>query len=318
MSRYFLSIIVPFYNESGNLPKLHQEIIQVCSRLKQPIEIIYVDDCSTDNSQAVLSSILKKKKNSVSVRILSFKKNFGQTAAMVAGIESARGQLVTFLDSDMQNDPADIPRMLELIGEGHDVVFGWRKHRQDQWLRVAASNAGNWLIRRFFAIPLHDAGCTLKMCRKELFLNLHFYGEAHRIMSVALYNNSVSSTEIVVNHRPRLTGYSKYNYFRIFKLIIDLITAKFLNEYTTKPAYVFGFPGIICNTVGILLLVIAIFNKQLLGTVVQTEIVLIAALLLILIGMQFIFFGLLAEIQIRIYFETQNKKIYQIKKILEF
>lgn len=318
MTRYYLSIIVPFYNESGNLPQLHREIVQMVGTLKHKAEIIYVDDCSTDNSQEVLAAVLKKKKLQVATKIVTFKTNFGQTAAMVAGIEAARGQYITFLDSDLQNDPADIPLLLRQVDQGYDAVFGWRKNRQDHWLRVAASNAGNWLIQQFFSIPLHDAGCTLKVCKKELFTNLHFYGEAHRIMSVALYTSSVKSIEVIVNHRPRLSGYSKYNYLRIFKLIIDLITAKFLNEYTTKPGYVFGFPGILCNTAGIMLLLVAAVNKELLGTVVQTEIVLMSALLLILIGMQFIFFGLLAEIQIRIYFETQNKKIYQIKKVLEF
>lgn len=306
---------MPIFNEESNIAKLHKELIEVCKAIEKKCEIIYVDDASTDKSVDNLINLIKK--NTLSENVLSkvilLRRNFGQTAATSAGIDSARGELTAFLDADLQNDPADLKAMIKKLNTGFDAVVGWRKNRQDDGLRVFSSNMANFLIRKLFHTPFHDLGCSLKVIKREFLEDTKIYGESHRLISVLLFWKGARIAEVVVNHRKRVFGKSKYGYSRILKLILDLITAKFLSAYGTKPAYVFGTFGILSIFVSFVLMLIVLYHKFYQDVFVHRNPLFLIASFLILLGIQFLLMGLLAELIVRTYFESQNKTIYEIK-----
>ncbi len=310
-----LSVIIPFYNEQGNLTRLHTELVQVLQPLKLTYEIIYIDDGSTDSSVNTLTAFIGKKHKAIHTHVIELRRNFGQTAAIAAGINASCGKLIVFLDADLQNDPKDIPKFINKINEGYDVVFGWRQYRKDNAPRVLASSIANTMIRFLLRVPLHDVGCSLKIYRREVLSGLSLYGETHRIMTVMTYWKGVSYTEMPVSHRQRFVGKSKYGFSRIIKLFLDLLTVKFLNSYSTKPAYIFGTIGVLSTVLSMLSLLFVAYHKLFLGIYVHRDPLFLIAIFFMLIGIQLILMGLLAELQIRTYFESQHKQIYEIKKI---
>lgn len=318
MKKIDLSVIIPFYNEQSNLPKLHMEISSILFKTNLVSQIIYVDDGSIDKSVNGLIKSFKKNRKNLSIELVTLRRNFGQTAAITAGIDRAKGKLICLMDADMQNDPRDILIMLKKINSGYDIVIGWRKNRQDNFLRSELSKMANILIQKLFDIPFHDLGCSLKMLKRETLNGLRIYGESHRILPLILYWRGDKIVEIVVNHRGRTYGKSKYGYSRIFKLIIDIITIKFLNSYGTKPAYIFGSIGIFSNLAGIVILAWVGYEKIFQGIFVHRNPLFLIASFLILVGVQLLLMGLLAELLVRIYFEAQEKTIYDIRKVKNF
>ena len=315
-----LSVIVPFFNEVENLKKLHLEILEVLSSLPFKSEILYINDGSTDLSQEVLLKSIKKGKSSrFSSVVINFRRNFGQTAAISAGIDNSSGELVSFLDADLQNDPKDLPRFLKKLVDGdYDAVFGWRKERKDATLRSLLSRKANLIIRYLFSYPFNDVGCSARVVKREFLDGLGLYGELHRILPVLVYLKGAKIGEIVVSHRNRLKGQSKYGFERIIKTIIDITVVKFLSVYGTKPAYVFGGLGIGSFLLSFISLALVAYRKLFLGVYVHRDPIFLIAIFFGFVGMQFILMGLLAEIQIRTYFESQKKHIYDIRDLSRY
>ncbi|KKQ96786.1 MAG: Glycosyl transferase family 2 [Candidatus Woesebacteria bacterium GW2011_GWB1_39_12] len=319
MANIDISVIVPFYNEEKNLEVLNEELVKVLSRLSINSEVIYVNDGSSDRSLEILQKEVEKdKKDNVQIKIVTFTKNFGQTAAVVAGIDNSRGELISFLDADLQNDPQDIPRFLDKMKEGYDAVFGWRKERKDATLRSLLSKIANRIISFVFSYPYHDVGCSARVVKKEYLKNLQLYGELHRIMPVLIYLKGAKIGEIVVKHRERYEGKSKYGFERIVKTLIDIITVKFLSSYGTRPAYVFGTFGLGSLFISGLALIGSAYKKLFLGVFVHKDPLFLIAIFFGLVGIQFIMMGLLAELQVRTYFESQNKPIYEVRNIEKY
>lgn len=319
MAKIEYSVIVPFFNEEENLPKLHSELVSVLTKLKINSEIVYIDDGSTDESGKLLKKEIEKNvSKEIQIKLVTFKRNFGQTAAISAGIDKSEGELVSFLDADLQNDPVDLPRFIEKLNEGYEAVFGWRKERKDATVRSFLSQIANLIINKVFNYPFHDVGCSARIVRREYLENLELYGELHRIMPVLIYLKGAKIGEIIVKHRERTKGKSKYGFNRILKTIIDIITIKFLSSYGTRPAYIFGSFGLGSIFLGGLILVIVAYNKFFLGVFVYKQPLFLVAIFLGILGVQFILMGLLAELQVRTYFESQNKPIYEIKDKLKF
>lgn len=313
-----LSVIVAFYNEEENLAKLHHELTSVLKKIQADTEIVYVNDGSIDKSVEVLKSAIAKETDKTKVKLIDFRKNFGQTAAISAGIDNSSGELISFLDADLQNDPHDILRFLDKLEEGYDAVFGWRKERKDKTLRSILSKAANIIIQKLFNYPFHDVGCSARIVKKEYLKGIKLYGELHRILPVLIYFKGPKIAEIVVNHRKRFKGTSRYGYVRILKTIIDLITIKFLHSYGTKPAYVFGSLGLGSIFLGSITLILVAYRKIFQGVYVHRDPLFLITIFLVLLGTQFILMGLLAELQVRTYFESQDKPIYEIKSIERF
>ena len=309
-----LSVVIPVFEEELNIEPLHDEIRRVLEGLEKSSEIIFIDDGSRDNSFAILEEIQRKNKG---VRVIRFRRNFGQTAALAAGLQYAQGEVVVTMDGDQQNDPNDIPSLLARIDEGYDLVCGWRFDRKDKyWSRKFPSMLANKLISRTTEVELHDYGCTLKAMRKEVAKNITLYGELHRFIPAVASQMGVSIAEIKVNHRPRTLGTTKYGITRTFRVLLDLITVKFLLKYAGRPMHFFGLPGLISGAIGFLLALYTTFERLFLGVPMGSRPLFLLAILMILIGIQFIAIGLLGEIQIRTYYETQNKPIFIVKETL--
>jgi glycosyltransferase involved in cell wall biosynthesis len=252
------------------------------------------------------------------VKVIRLRKNFGQTAALSAGFDYAKGDIIITLDADLQNDPQDFALLIEKIREGYDIVSGWRKKRKDRlFTRRIPSAIANWLISRITHIKLHDFGCTLKAFRKEIIKNINLYGELHRFIPAIASNIGVSIAEVEVNHRPRKHGKSKYTVFRFVKVILDLLTVKFLLSYSTRPLQIFGVFGLASGVVGGLIGLYLSYQRLILKVGISGRPLLLLAILLIVIGIQFITLGLLAEIMVRAYHESVDKKIYFIREILD-
>lgn len=311
-----LSIVVPVLNEQDNIRTLYDEIKQVLAD-KHSYELIFVDDGSTDQSFSIMAELQKADRR---VRVIRFRTNFGQTAAMSAGFSYSRGKIVIAIDADLQNDPADIPKLLEKLNEGYDIVSGWRCRRHDRMItRKIPSWAANWLIRRITGIYIHDFGCTLKAYRREVLDETRLYGEMHRFIPALAGWAGAKVTEIVVNHRPRKAGSAKYGFSRTFKVILDLITVKFLASFSTKPIYVFGGLGIL-GALGATLSGLAVLYQKFISAShlsMNRNPLLLLTVLLITASIQFTLMGLLAEILVRIYHESQNRPTYVIRQILE-
>lgn len=302
------SIIVPVYNEELNLPILHSKITKIQKKLKNT-EVIYINDGSFDNSLKLLSKFSKDK----NVRVISFARNFGQSASISAGIDYSKGKILIFIDGDLQNDPEDIPIILKKMNEGYDMVSGWRKDRKDDYLKVIFSKIANYLITIIFQIPIHDLGCTLKACRRVVLKDVQIYGEMHRLFPIIVKYQGGNITDIVVHHYPRRYGKSKYGFSRITKVIIDALTLKFMYNYSTKPAYLFGNIGFGLIVLSLLFYFIIVIEKAFSGVYVHRNPLFIIAIFIDLVAIQAILLGLIAELLMRTYFESQKKKPYLIK-----
>lgn len=310
-----LSIVIPIYNEEENLPILYEKLKSVLDSLGKSYEIIFVNDGSTDRSWEIIKDLAEKDNNVVGV---NFRKNFGQTAAMSAGFEVAKGDIIITMDGDLQNDPTDIPRLLEVMNKGnYDIVSGWRKNRKDAFIsRTLPSKIANWLISKITGVHLHDYGCSLKAYRSEVAKRLDYYGEMHRFLPALAKSVGARITEIPVKHHPRMYGKSKYGISRTFKVILDLFLVKFLLDYRTKPLRVFGGLGLLLLIIGSLSLFYLIFIKIFLGEDIGHRPLLIFGTLLVLSGIQLISTGIVAELITRTYYEAQEKRPYIIKEIV--
>ena len=309
-----VSVVVPLLNEQDNIGPLYEQITQTLTDVYD-YEIIFVDDGSSDNSFNVLT---KLQKADAGMRVICFRKNFGQTAALSAGFAHARGKVIVAIDADLQNDPADIPEMLAKLDEGFDVVSGWRKKRHDNAItRLLPSKIANWLIAKITGVKLHDFGCTLKVYRREVLAEIKLYGEMHRFIPALASWSGARIAEMVVNHRPRTAGTAKYGLGRTLKVILDLITVKFLGSYSTKPIYIFGGMGLISGLGAIASGLVVIFQKFAYNFPMNRNPLLVLTALLIATTIQFILMGLLAELLVRTYHESQNRPTYVIKEILE-
>tara|TARA_B100000809_G_scaffold96112_3_gene94691 strand:- start:4110 stop:5093 length:984 start_codon:yes stop_codon:yes gene_type:complete len=310
-----LSVVVPLFNEEPNLLDLHRELSKVLTAWGRPYEMILVDDGSTDGTFSVLADIQSR---DMTVRVIRLRKNFGQTAAFAAGFAHARGKLIATSDGDLQNDPADLPGMVDKIDDGYDIVCGWRKERKDPWLtRRFVSNVANWLISKTTGVHLHDYGCSLKVFRSEVIKSLRLYGEMHRFIPALASEQGVRIHEVVVNHRPRRQGVSKYGLSRMPRVVLDLVTVKFLLSYSTRPLQMFGPPGLLLGLVGTAIVGYLGYVRLFAGQAIGDRPLLLLGILLLFAGMQLVTLGLLAEMQARTYHESQNKSIYVVRDLLE-
>jgi glycosyltransferase involved in cell wall biosynthesis len=308
-----LSIVVPLYNEEENIPILYEKLKENLDPLEKEYEILFVDDGSTDRTLSILEEIQSKDKR---VIVLSLRRNFGQTAAFAAGFDFARGDVIVTMDGDLQNDPADIQKLLELIKD-NDLVSGWRKNRKDPFFsRRLPSLMANWLISNVTGVKLHDYGCSLKAYRRDVIKNLKLYGEMHRFIPAVASWYGVRVAEVEVRHFPRLRGSTKYGISRTIKVVLDLITVKFLQSFSTKPIQFFGPAGILSGFLGFLISLYLSIDKIFFGKDIGGRPLLLLGALLIIVGIQLIGMGLLGEMLVRVYHESQRKPIYVIKKIL--
>jgi len=308
-----VSIVIPVFEEEESLPHLYKSIKSVMDRLPNKYEIVFIDDGSKDGSLKVLEGFQKKDDKVV---VVSFRRNFGQTAAMAAGFEYAEGDIIITMDADLQNDPEDIPKLLEKIKD-HDVVSGWRKNRKDKFFsRRLPSKIANGLISKVTGVGLHDYGCTLKAYRKEVIKNVKLYGEMHRFIPAIASWVGASITEVETNHHARRFGHSKYGISRTIRVVLDLITVKFLQSFSTRPIHAFGPGGLILGFIGFLIALYLSFEKIVLGQDIGTRPLLFLAVMLIILGVQLVIMGLLGEMLARVYHESQGKPIFTVKKVL--
>jgi glycosyltransferase involved in cell wall biosynthesis len=311
-----ISVVIPIYNEEENLALLYDELTGVMQSLDCSYEILFVDDGSTDTSLTILHSLQAADSRVV---VVQFRRNFGQTAAMSAGFDYSSGEVIITMDGDLQNDPRDIPRFIDKIEEGFDVVTGWRHDRKDAFLnRRLPSIIANKIISWTTGVALHDYGCTLKAFRKEVIKNIRLYGEMHRFIPAIASGMGISFTEIKVNHRARRFGASKYGISRTIRVVLDLITVKFLLSYATRPIQIFGLLGVISGTAGFFIAMVMTIQRQFFDIPLSDRPLLLLAIVLIFVGIQFISIGLIGELQARTYHETQEKPVYYVKEVYGF
>jgi glycosyltransferase involved in cell wall biosynthesis len=310
-----LSLIIPVYNEEENLPLVYDAVFQALSPLKDTWEVIFVDDGSKDKSFEVLKLLVEQ--DPEHVRVLSFRRNFGQTAAIAAGLDHACGEIIVLLDADMQNDPADIPMLLAKLDEGYDLVSGWRKDRKDNRLtRTIPSNLANGLISWTTGVHLHDYGCTLKAYRRDALEGFRLYGEMHRFIPVFAHAVGARITELPVRHHARKFGKAKYGLERTIKVLLDLFTVKFLLSYSSKPIYLFGGTGFFLMFAGAADLLFLLVRRTFFGTPVFTSPLLQIGVMFFIMGFQAILMGLIAELLARTYHESQQKPTYTIRNAI--
>jgi len=314
-----ISVFLPVFNEEPNLRPLHEKLDSALGQLRRTAEIIYVDDGSSDGSLDVLREIAAEDSR---VRVIALRRNYGQTPAMSAGIDAARGRVLIPMDADLQNDPADIARLLDKLDEGYEVVSGWRKNRKDPlFTRKIPSMMANWLISKIGGVPLHDYGCSLKAYRRESLADVHLYGEMHRFIPIYASWSGARVAEMPVEHHARTMGKSKYGLSRTIKVVFDLMTIKFMASYQTKPLYIFGYAGLLTFVVSFLCGVFAFLMKFANwphhADFIQTPLPVLTMVLLVL-GVQFFFMGLLAEMLVRTYHESQAKAVYAVRERIGF
>lgn len=308
-----LSVIIPIFNEVENVDEMHAALRAALT--SYDYELILVDDGSTDGTVAKLEALAAA--DSQHTCVVEFRRNFGQTAAIAAGIDYASGDVIVLIDADLQEDPADIPMMVNKIQEGYDVVSGWRKDRKDTFLtRTLPSRMANALISRVTGVRLHDYGCTLKAYRREVLQGFRLYGEMHRFIPAYAGGVGARIVEVPVTHRPRLRGKAKYGLERTFKVILDLFTVKFLISYANKPIYLFGGVGILLNLASLALLIVLAVRRVLYNEHLVRSPLLLLVVMLFILGMQSIMLGLLAELLARTYHESQAKLTYTIRRVL--
>lgn len=309
-----LSIVIPVYNEEENVEPLIQEINAAVKPLRKPYEIVVVDDGSQD---ATFSALARLHQREPCLRVVRLKRNFGQTAAIAAGLAHSDGDVVILMDGDAQNDPKDIPALLAELKKGNDLVCGWRANRQDPFLnRRLPSMIANHLVSWTTQVKLHDYGCTLKAMRRDVAKNLKLYGEMHRFIPAIAYERGARVAELKVNHRPRLRGDSKYGIARTLRVILDLLTVKFLISYSTRPLHVFGVLGLSSGGLGFVIAVYLTVQKLVYHESIGGRPLLLLAILLIFIGFQFITMGLLGEMLSRTYHESQDKAVFVVGELL--
>jgi len=308
-----ISIIVPVYNERDNVHPFLEALRGALDPTGEEYEVLFIDDGSTDGSSAYMESLAAE---DARIKFIQFRRNFGQTAAMAAGFDYATGSILIPIDADMQNDPRDIPSILAKLREGYDVVSCWRIHRRDKWLtRRLPSKLANALISHISGVHLHDYGCTLKGYRREVVEHIRLYGEMHRFIPVYASWAGARVAELPVRHHPRLSGSSKYGLGRTFKVLLDLITVKLLGSYSTKPMYFFGGGGLLACGAGLFFAMVTLYDKYFNAVKAHNNPLLLLAVFLFLLGVQFVLMGLVAELVIRTYFESQGKAPYIIRKM---
>ena len=304
-----LSIVIPVYNEEKNVALLHQSIRNTLDKTDFKYEIIFVDDGSTDNTFNILNNLKK-------VKIIKFRKNFGQTAAMMAGFENSNGKVIVSLDGDLQNDPSDIPKLLDKLNEGYDVVSGWRYNRQDSFGKKTFSKIANSFRQLLVKDPIHDSGCSLRAYKKECFSDLQLHGEMHRYIPAILAWKGFKLDEVKVNHLPRKFGKTKYNMWRVLKGFMDLINVWFWRKYSNRPLHIFGGFGIILTLFGFVLGLSLLIARQFYGLSLGQSQLPLLAVLMVVIGVQFFISGLMADISIKNYY-SNGRRTYSIEKIVE-
>ncbi len=309
-----LSVVVPLFNEAEGLPLLVEQLLAALRPLGQPFELVLVDDGSRDDTATVLEQLRGQVPELVAVLL---RRNYGQSAAMAAGFDASRGEVVVTLDGDLQNDPADIPLLLSELERGYDLVSGWRHQRQDAAVsRLLPSRIANRLIARVTGVRLHDYGCSLKAYRREVVADLNLYGELHRFLPALAFIEGARISEVKVNHRPRRFGSSNYGIDRTFRVLMDLLTVWFMKRFLTRPMHVFGFGGLAAMGLGLLVSVWLVLEKLVLGVDIGDRPLLLLALISFLAGIQLFCFGLLAELQMRTYHESQGRPIYRVRATL--
>lgn len=311
-----VSVVIPIYNELDNIPLLHAELREHLDPLAREYELLFVDDGSTDGSYERLVELAAE---DARVKIVRFRRNFGQTAAMHAGLQHAVGEAVVTIDGDLQNDPADIPRMLAKLDEGYDLVHGWRKDRQDRWLdRKLPSMIANWLISRTTGFEIHDLGCTLKVIRREIAQELELYGEMHRFIPILAHQRGARCVEIETNHRPRQFGETKYGISRTTRVVLDLMTVKYMLDYFSSPMKLFGGIGLWCGAVSLLAAVAVVAMRVLGGFDMTGNPLLLLSAISFLAGLQFLSLGLLGEVAARTYYSAPHKESYAVRELVGF
>ena len=308
-----VSVVIPLYNEEENVRELHDRLKAVLDTIGTDYEVLFIDDGSTDNTLTLLQDIQAQDNR---VIVLSLRRNFGQTAAFAAGFDYSRGDIIITMDGDLQNDPNDIPKLIEMMKD-NDLVSGWRKKRKDPFLsRRLPSIMANWLISKVTGVNLHDYGCSLKAYKRDVIKNLKLYGEMHRFIPAVASWYGVRIAEVETTHHPRLRGTSKYGISRTVKVVLDLITVKFLQSFSTKPLQFFGPVGLFSGALGFFISLYLALGKIFTGREIGGRPLLLLGALLIIVGIQFIGMGLLGEMMVRVYHETQKKPIYVIKKVI--
>lgn len=311
-----LSVVIPVCNEAPNLERLYAEFTETLSGWGRPYELIFVNDGSTDGSTEILERLPARDRR---VRVIEFRRNFGQTAAFAAGFAEARGRLIATADGDLQNDPHDLPAMIARVESGFDIVCGWRKERKDPFInRRLPSMIANWLISRATGVRLNDYGCSLKVFRAEVVKPLRLYGEMHRFLPALASEMGVRIAEQAVSHRPRLHGRSKYGISRTVRVILDLLTVKFLLSYSTRPLQIFGLLGVLMGGLGAIILAVLGYGRiREIISLDEHQPLLLFGILLGFAGLQLLTIGLLAEMQVRTYHESQGKPIYAVRRVID-
>ncbi len=312
----YLSVVVPVYNEYENIPLLYDAVVKALADLGKDWELILVNDGSKDNSLDALKDIAAK--DAVHVKVIGLRRNFGQTAAIAAGVDHSSGEIIVLMDADLQNDPTDIPAMLNKLDEGYDLVSGWRKDRQDPFLRSFISRIANRIICRVTGVNLHDYGCTLKAYRREVITGFRLYGEMHRFIPAFANTYGAKIVEMPVKHHPRVLGKSKYGFERIAKVVLDLITVKFLSSYADKPIYLFGGAGLVLSGLSFLVLLFLGIRRIFWGVSVMASPLFMLAIMVFIMGFLSILMGLIAELLVRTYHESQGKTVYHIREMINF
>lgn len=309
-----VSIVTPIYNEVDSIPQLLETISTTLIENKLTYEIICVDDGSQDGSTKLLTELAQKRKD---LKAIILRRNYGQTAAMAAGFKSATGKVVVTLDGDLQNDPTDIPLLLYKLDEGYDLVSGWRKNRQDNAVtRLLPSKIANWIIGKVTGVQLHDYGCSLKAYRLELVADMNLYGELHRFLPALAFIEGARITEIPINHYARRYGKSKYGLWRTFRVVMDLLTVFFMKKFLTRPMHIFGMLGLMSGGLGLVFGIYLTILKFGFGENIGDRPLLILVVVLLLAGLQLFSFGLLAELLMRTYHESQERPIYRVREVI--
>jgi len=309
-----VSVVVPICNELDNIPLLYQQLVAVLPSLKRPWEIVFVDDGSTDGSSASLKELAARDER---VKLVRFRRNYGQTAAMQAGIQHSCGDCVVTLDGDLQNDPLDIPMLVEKLDEGYDLVHGWRKQRHDTLLtRKLPSKIANWLISRVTGFPIHDLGCTLKAMRREIAVELELYGEMHRFIPILAHQRGARCAEVVTRHYPRRFGQTKYGLSRTVRVVLDLMTVKYMLDYFASPMKLLGRFGLACLAIASLAGMATIAMKLAAGTDMTGNPLMLLSVLGMIAAIQFFSLGLLGEVNARIYFGQERRQNYAIRELV--
>lgn len=310
-----LSVVIPIYNEEPNVAECYTEVRGVLQRMGRPFEILFVDDGSRDRTVETLVQAIA---GDPCVRIIQFRRNFGQTAALAAGLDAARQEIVVTLDGDLQNDPKEIPAMVQKLEEGFDLVAGWRKHRKDAFVnRRLPSMIANWIISRTTNVRLHDYGCTLKVMTREVAQSIRLYGEMHRFIPALANDVGARIAEVPVNHRARKAGTSKYGISRTLRVVLDLITVKFLLGFSKRPIHLFGPVGLLSCGLGGVLLAFSIYQRFFENVPMGNRPLFALSVMMVILGIQFFCFGLLAEVLARTYYESQRKSTYVVRRIID-